>query len=192
MAVGRFSTPKNYPNLLQAVKLLKAQLSTPFVLLIAGDGELRNEIEQLIITLDLQDNVTLLGRRNDIPKLMSAADVFVLSSDYEGLPTVLIEAMACEAHVVSTDVSGAREIIHKYGNIVPTNNPIALSESIFDALKLSNKNKCVVNNKIAQKVINTNELEKYLIEGWIKGQLPRSKEHSKNISLSLIGKKRKD
>lgn len=73
-----------------------------------------------------------------------------------------------------------------------TKGKLPMSEETKLKIKLSNKNKCVINNKISQKVINTNELEKYLSEGWIKGQLPRSKEHSKNISLSLIGKKRKD
>lgn len=140
LAVGRFSTPKNYPNLLHAVKILKAKLSTPFVLLIAGDGELRYEIEQLVIALDIQDNVLLLGRRYDISTLMSACDVFVLSSDYEGLPTVLIEALACQAQVVSTDVSGVHEIISEYGKVVPIRNSILLANAIKDRLQNSNKN----------------------------------------------------
>lgn len=167
LAVGRFHPAKNYPNLLKAIKILKDKHVLPFKLLIAGDGELREEIEQLIHDLELNDYIILLGRRNDIPKLMSACDVFVLSSDYEGLPTVLIEALACQAHAVSTDVSGAREIIHKYENIVPTNNPIALSESIFDALKLSNKNKDgaeYIRAKFDLDIISKQWLEIYLHE----------------------------
>lgn len=167
LAVGRFNQQKNYPNLLKAITIIKEKYTLPFKVLIAGDGELRLDIEELIHRLNLSNDVILLGRRNDIPKLMSAADVFVLSSDYEGLPTVLIEAMACEAHVVSTDVSGAREIIHKYGNIVPTNNPIALSESIFDALKLSNKNKDgaeYIRAKFDLDIISKQWLEIYLHE----------------------------
>lgn len=166
LAVGRFHNAKNYPNLIQSIKILKEYYSN-FVLIIAGDGELRPILEQQIKDFYLEQDIILLGRRNDIPKLMSAADVFVLSSDYEGLPTVLIEAMACEAHVVSTDVSGAREIIHKYGNIVPTNNPIALSESIFDALKLSNKNKDgaeYIRAKFDLDIISKQWLEIYLHE----------------------------
>lgn len=58
--------------------------------------------------MNLKDDIILLGRRSDIPKLMSACDVFVLSSDYEGLPTVLIEAMACQTQIVATDVSGVK------------------------------------------------------------------------------------
>lgn len=140
LAVGRFNEQKNYPNLLKAVSYLKKQTTEDFLLLIAGDGELRTEIEALIVELDISDEVILLGRRNDVPTLMSACDVFVLSSDYEGLPTVLIEALACQAQVVSTDVSGVREIVGTCGKIVPTKNPISLAEAIKYRLQNSNKN----------------------------------------------------
>lgn len=140
LAVGRFSSPKNYSNLLNAIRILKDQSDTNFILLIAGDGEMREKIEQLIRKLKINNNVMLLGRRRDIAELMSACDVFVLSSDYEGLPTVLIEALACQAHVVSTDVSGAREIVGDYGYVVPTKNSEKLSEAIIIALNLKEKN----------------------------------------------------
>ena len=71
---------------------------------------------------------------------MSACDVFVLSSDYEGLPTVLIEAMACQANVVSTDVSGVREIVNIYGEIIETNNPEQLYLALLKALNIQGKN----------------------------------------------------
>ena len=131
---------KNYPNLLKAIQFLKENLLCPFKLVIAGDGELRSLIESLIEDLDLSEEVILLGRRDDIPRLMSACDVFVLSSNYEGLPTVLIEALACQAQVVSTDVSGVHEIVGTCGRVVPTKNPISLSDAIKDKLQNSNKN----------------------------------------------------
>lgn len=140
LAVGRFNAQKNYFNLLNAISIVKKQLNMPFVLLVAGDGELRGEIEQLIDTLNINDNVILLGRRNDVPILTSACDLFVLSSDYEGLPTVLIEALACQAQVVATDVSGVHEIIDTYGKIVPIRNPIALANAIEDSLQDISKN----------------------------------------------------
>lgn len=140
LAVGRFNLQKNYCNLLNAISILKEDSTTPFVLLIAGDGELRGEVEQSIKTLNISDNVVLLGRRSDVPILMSACDVFVLSSDYEGLPTVLIEALACQARVVSTDVSGVHEIVGTYGNIVPIKDPVALAHSIKITLKDTSKN----------------------------------------------------
>lgn len=140
LAVGRFNASKNYFNLLSAINLIKDQLNISFVLLIAGDGELRSEIEKEITNLGISNNVLLLGRRDDIPLLMSACDVFVLSSDYEGLPTVLIEALACQAQVVSTNVSGVHEIIGKHGKIVPTNNSMALAEGIRESFQAKGRN----------------------------------------------------
>lgn len=140
LAVGRFSAQKNYFNLLNAINLIKEQLNISFVLLIAGDGELRSEIEKEITNLGISNNVLLLGRRDDIPLLMSACDVFVLSSNYEGLPTVLIEAMGCQAQVVSTDVSGVHEIVGKHGKIVPTNNSIALADGIRESFQAKGRN----------------------------------------------------
>ncbi|MEQ1150325.1 glycosyltransferase [Acinetobacter johnsonii] len=135
LSVGRFNEQKNYPNLLNAIKILKEKNQLPFKLLIAGDGELRETIENLIQQLDLEENIILLGRRSDIPRLMSACDVFILSSDYEGLPTVLIEALACQAHIVSTDVSGAREIVSENsGKIVQINDSYALSNAIYETM----------------------------------------------------------
>lgn len=140
LAVGRFNEAKNYCNLLMAIKTLKNGSATSFVLIIAGDGELRSEIEALIVELEIEKEVILLGRRSDIPTLMSACDTFVLSSDYEGLPTVLIEALACQANVVSTDVSGAREILDGYGSIVPIQKPEALAKAIEANLLIKQKN----------------------------------------------------
>lgn len=140
LSVGSFNKAKNYFNLLMAIKHLKSCSSIPFKLIIAGDGELRLEVEGFVQKLDLDKDVILLGSRNDISKLMSACDVFVLSSDYEGLPTVLIEALACQANVVSTDVSGAREIIGSYGKIVPIRQFKSLAEAIEVTLLTDQRN----------------------------------------------------
>ena len=164
LAVGRFNTQKNYPNLLNAINIFKENYPFSFKLLIAGDAELRIEIEKLIHQLDLSNEVILLGRRNDIPKLMSACDVFVLSSDYEGLPTVLIEALGCQAHVVSTEVSGVKEIFDKNGEIVPVNSPSDLARSIETLLNKNGKNKLgseFVRNKFDLNIISGQWLDLY-------------------------------
>lgn len=164
LAVGRFNKQKNYFNLLKSISYLKKSTNVNFVLLIAGDGELRKEIEAFIVELNLSNEVILLGRRNDVSRLMSACDLFVLSSDYEGLPTVLIEALACKAHVVSTDVSGVREIVDSYGSIVPVNNPNALAEAMKENLCNESKNILgfeYVKNKFDLKVISEEWLKIY-------------------------------
>lgn len=164
LAVGRFSEQKDYPNLLHAFKILKNKSLGDIKLIIAGDGELRSEIEKIIDELGLKQDIHLLGRRNDIPDLMSAADLFVLSSKYEGLPTVLIEAMACQVQIVATDVSGVREIVNIYGQIVPTNDSESLSNAIIKAISRPIKNingAKYVKSKFNLEIISEQWLDKY-------------------------------
>lgn len=137
LTVGRLSKAKNYPNLLRAIKTLKVYFNIPFKLVIAGDGELKDLIEEMIQEMDLKENVILLGRRYDISDLMSAADVFVLASENEGFGLVLAEAMACKCPVVSTNVGGVSEVVSKYGIIVKSNDQNALANAIFKTLTLS-------------------------------------------------------
>lgn len=139
-SVGRFNEVKDYPNLINAVKLLKNKTSIPFKLLIAGDGELRSEIEEKISSERLEEDILLLGIRTDIPELMNLADIYVLSSKYEGLPTVLIEAMACGKFIVATDCGGSREILGGMGCLVPPKNSYALADALEEALNLSQEN----------------------------------------------------
>lgn len=103
LAVGRLHHQKNYPRMLKAFAELIGDGRTDVVLRIAGDGPDRREITALISDLGIADHVELLGYTTDIPQLMVDADVLLLSSDYEGLPAVVIEALACNCPVVSTD-----------------------------------------------------------------------------------------
>lgn len=105
--------------------------------MILGEGEKRLQIEALIEELGLSADVTLLGFVSHPYALMSKAAVFVLSSVHEGLPTVLIEAMAVGTPVVSTDCpSGSREILDggKYGGLVPVGDVEALAQAIMTQL----------------------------------------------------------
>lgn len=100
--VGNFVYAKNHLFLLDIfVKVLEKHPGAK--LLLAGDGELREEIEQKIDKLSIKDNVLLLGMRNDIPQLLQAMDVFVFPSVYEGLPVALVEAQAAGLPCVISD-----------------------------------------------------------------------------------------
>ncbi|MFX5323065.1 glycosyltransferase [Acinetobacter baumannii] len=136
LSVGRFNDQKDYPNLLKAIALLKDKINDNVKFYIAGDGDLRQDIEDLIQELNVQKIITLLGKRSDIPELLNDAHFFVLPSKHEGLPTVVIEAMACQTYVIATDCGGSAEIMGNTGILVPIQDSKALSDAIIHVLSL--------------------------------------------------------
>ncbi len=166
LAVGRFNIQKDYLNLLNAIYKLKNTGSLKFKLFIAGDGELRSLIESKIIELDLICNVILLGRRNDIPDLMSIADIFVLSSAWEGFGLVVAEAMACETYVVATDCGGVKEVMGGYGTLVPPKDSNALAQAIYDALN-QNSFEIEKNNVAALGYVRSTFSLDSIVDQWI-------------------------
>jgi glycosyltransferase involved in cell wall biosynthesis len=101
------------------------------VLLVAGDGPNRPALEALHRELALGDRVRLLGNRTDVPRLLAAADVATLASDWEGLPVFVLEAMAAGRPVVATEVDGLTEILRDGGGLlVPPGSPDALAVAL--------------------------------------------------------------
>lgn len=136
LSVGRFNEQKDYPNLFKVIKILKDKnLIEKVKFYIAGDGELRSELEQLIKVLNISDNVTLLGIRSDIPELMNQAHFFVLPSKFEGFGLVVAEAMACGAYVIATNSGGVAEVMGDTGILVPPKNSEALAQALGIAIK---------------------------------------------------------
>jgi glycosyltransferase involved in cell wall biosynthesis len=135
LAVGRFSPQKDFSNLIQAFALLRQRKSARLIIL--GEGELRSELEAEIERLGIGEDVSLPGFVQNPYAYMANSSVFVLSSRWEGLPTVLIEAMACGCAVVATDCpSGPQEILAagKYGRLVPIENAPALADAMVQTL----------------------------------------------------------
>jgi glycosyltransferase involved in cell wall biosynthesis len=135
LGVGKLEAQKDFPNLIQA--FAKVRQLRPARLAILGWGPDRSQLEALIQELGLQDDVELLGYTQNPYAYMSRSSVFVLSSAWEGLPTVLIEAMALGIPVVSTDCkSGPSEILAEgqYGHLTPVGNSDALAEAILQVL----------------------------------------------------------
>jgi glycosyltransferase involved in cell wall biosynthesis len=129
--VGRLAPEKSQHLLLHALaQVVQAQPHTR--LLIAGSGPCEAALVALAHTLGLQDHVTFLGRRTDVPQLMHAADAFVLSSHIEGSPLVLAEAMACGLPCVSTDVPGVSALLTPHDRVVPIGNAQALARAMLD------------------------------------------------------------
>ena len=159
ITVGRFTAPKDYPNLINAFALFRKKNGINSKLIIIGDGELRPKIEALIKELYLTKYVTLLGRRSDIPQLLNRADIFVLASKHEGLPTVVIEAMACECYVVATDCGGSAEILGDTGQLVPIEDSQALADALQNAIALSVEDRTQNNEKARARVEQLFSLE---------------------------------
>lgn len=168
LSVGRFNEQKDYPNLFKAIKILKDNnLIEKIKFYIAGDGELRSHLEKIIEDYGIKSNIVLLGRRSDIPELLNQADYFVLSSRHEGLPTVVIEAMACETFVVATDCGGSAEIMRDTGILVPPQNSEALAEAIKQAVGKTPLEIQENNLKARQRVEELFSLEKS-VQNWLK------------------------
>lgn len=132
VSVGRLVVEKDYPNLLLA--LTKVDLLPRHRVVIAGGGAMLESLQAMTARWGLADRVTFLGPWQDVAGLLSAADVFVLSSMSEGLPTVVGEAMANGRFVVSTDCSGAREFLGDTGIVVARGDADALAAAIRSAL----------------------------------------------------------
>ena len=103
---------------------------------LAGDGPLRKSASKLARQFDITDRVIFLGLRQDIPTIMSAADALLLTSVYEGLPNVLIEAQALGVPVITTDAGGSREAVDDgvTGFVSPNHSPHALAQLVLKVI----------------------------------------------------------
>lgn len=135
LAVGRLFQAKDYPNLLRAFESIAIRFPRT-LLWVVGDGPLRASLDALTRELGISDRVVFLGIRSDVPALMNAADLFVLSSAWEGFGLVVAEAMACERVVVATDSGGVAEVLGDCGFLVPPRSPVVLAAALTKALEL--------------------------------------------------------
>lgn len=127
LSAGRLKEPKDFVTLARALQLV----DVPFTAAIAGDGPDRAAVEAA-----LAGRAVVLGERSDVPALLAAADVFVLSSTSEGMPMTVIEAMAAGLPVVASDVGGMRELVEHgvTGLLVPARDADALAGALADLL----------------------------------------------------------
>lgn len=142
--IGRLVYQKGFSYFLEAAKqvyLEKKQVQ--FV--IVGDGNEEANLKQLAYSLGISHVCTFVGLRFDIAQLLSAFDVFVLSSILEGLPRIVIEAMAMKRPIVASDIDGVREQLrhNETGLLVPPADPKALAEAILDVLNDHERAECL-------------------------------------------------
>ena len=135
LAIGRLHEQKDFPTLLTAFARLLAQRSARLIVL--GEGSLRPTLLTLAHSLHISEHVDFPGFVRNPFAYLAKARLFVLSSRYEGLGNVLIEAMACGCPVVSTDCSfGPAEILEngRWGKLVPTEDPDALAKAMIHTM----------------------------------------------------------
>ncbi|AIN19916.1 glycosyl transferases group 1 family protein [Yersinia rochesterensis] len=168
LSVGRLTEAKDYPNLLTAYSLLiKNNKFQSFPrLFIVGTGHLEGQLKSMSKEFGIENYVTFLGQRNDIRQLMCAADIFILSSEWEGFPLVITEAMACKKLIVATDAGGITEALGDCGSVVPVKDPARLSQEINKMINLSDEQKEILGNKVRERIKQTNSIEK-IIERWM-------------------------
>lgn len=135
-SAGALVGHKDHATLLRTVARLTASFPRLRVL-IAGEGDLRSQLEDEIARLNLENSVTLLGHREDVPSLVRAADVYVSSSWSEGLGTSVLEALAAGTPVVAAEAGGIPEMVRngETGWLRPNRDPEALAEAITECLQ---------------------------------------------------------
>lgn len=135
IGVGRLTTAKNFPLLINAFANVRSRRNCRLVIL--GEGEQRAALEVLAERLGIANDFLMPGFVDNPLPWMRQASLFVLSSSWEGLPAVLIQAMGCGTPVISTDCpSGPSEILMqgKWGKLVPVGDTASLSQAMHDAL----------------------------------------------------------
>jgi glycosyltransferase involved in cell wall biosynthesis len=137
-------------------------------LIIAGEGPLRPNLEQQIATLGLNRNITLLGYRKDIPNILRALDLFVMSSKEEGLGTSVLDAMACDIPVVATAAGGIPEMIqdNQTGLLAPVGDAEALANAIIRPYSDEKLKSHLQTN--AQKLVHSQFTAERMVEGNIR------------------------
>jgi glycosyltransferase involved in cell wall biosynthesis len=167
--VAQLSDDKGHKYLIQASKHLREH--TPKIkIIIVGEGPLRMELNKLVKEIHGEDMVFFMGFREDIPQILKSLDVFVLSSEHEGLGSILMDAMAYRLPIVATRVGGIPEVIEhrKTGLLVPPQRPNSLAKAILKiyedrelAKQLGQKGYEVVHRKFSAEAMALKAIDLY-------------------------------
>ena len=144
-SIGRLEEQKGYSVLINAAQLVLKRLPNTYFLIV-GNGSQMAVLKRQAEELGIAKQVILAGARNDIEELLGIMDLFVSSSLWEGLPTVILESMAANVPVVATRVSGNVELVKDSvtGCLVPPSDPQALSEAIIRVLKFTPEQRTIM------------------------------------------------
>ncbi len=164
LAAGRLSPEKDYAGLMRAFGALGERRARLFI---AGDGPLRGELARLVDELGLSGRVRLLGLRDDMAELYGACDALVLSSAWEGMPNVVLEAMASGRPVVATAVGAVPEMVAdgETGYVVPAGDPAALAGAMGRMMRLAPDERRAMGEAGRRAVRERHSVES-VVDGW--------------------------
>ena len=184
LAVGRFEIAKDYPNMLRAFATVRERYPEA-VLLLVGRGSLQGETEALAREVGLGSAVRFLGVRDDVPELISAADGYVMSSAWEGMPMVLLEAAAGGLPIVSTRAGGNHEVVldEESGFLAPPRDHHALASAMVRLMGLSETERRRLGER-GRDHIRTQYALTRVVERW--EELYREVLASKGVSIQLL------
>ena len=172
--VGRLEDAKGVDVLIKAIAILKQKFNLQIKVAILGDGSKRVYLENLSKQLGVDDEIVFLGVQKDVQSFMASSKVFVLPSRWEGLPMVILEAMANRMPIITTPVGGIAEVIEDgaSGILVEPENPEALADKIYELLSSEKLQRSISEN--AFKKVK----EEYSIEGYTQKMLDIYKDLS--------------
>lgn len=165
LSVGRLYEQKDHFTFISALKVLK-DTGLDFHAVIIGDGPLRSKLDSYTEAQGLTSFVSFLGIKKNIPHYMGGADVFVLSSKYEGFGLVVAEAMACGVPVVSTACEAVAEVMSGHGTLVPIGDGLSLSKAIETSLSVSIAERNENTAKAREHILSNFSIEK-VVNRWV-------------------------
>jgi glycosyltransferase involved in cell wall biosynthesis len=159
LAVGRIVRAKDYPNLLRA--WLEVRHEHPAARLwIAGEGSPDEVTEGILLSGEADRlGVEWLGLRRDVVDLLDAADGYVLSSAWEGMPLAVAEAMAMKKPIVATDAGGVREVLEDTGLLAPTGDSAALAEAMLAVMSMHRRQRVALGERARERVVRHFSME---------------------------------
>ncbi len=146
-SIGRLDVQKGYVYLLEAVPLV-LRVAPQALFMLVGDGPLREELEARALSLGISSRVWFAGARDDPERMLAAMDLFVLPSLWEGLPLVILEALAAGKPIVATRTTGTEELVRdgREAVLVPPRDSVALAEAILRLIRSSRLRRELVQN----------------------------------------------
>lgn len=165
LAIGlicRYHPMKDHANFLQAAALLLKEYPDTHFILAGTEVDLQNHhLQQLVQQLKIENNIHMLGERQDMPRLMAALDISTLASAYgEAFPMAVGEAMSCGVPCVVTDVGDSSWLVGDTGKVVPPKNPQALANGWKELIEIGNEQRQALGKAARLRIIDCFALEK--------------------------------